>query len=509
MRSRIRPLLLILSAVVAFAFFSGMLRGQIIPIRNWPLRDGHATVRRNCAFDASHFSEIKKRYNIDDQFDYFSRTVSFRRTDKVLRKSITTVSQALVDSKTVTVDTSRLDNSDLTRKDCSKPIEVDVSKSGFPSTADASGLIFGVSTTFERLSKSRSEIIGDWQYWLTNGNGASNGGKLYLVLFEASDSELQEARQFLHDAGIDGHVDRSTDRDMPVRYIKLVLHLYQQRNPQKTKWLVLCDDDTFFPSMHGLIQNLGTFDPSKQLYIGALSEDVGAVERHGSQAFGGAGVFLSMPMAKIIADSMGSCASREKVEAAGWQGDKLLRNCIYENSDARLVTLPGLWQLDFRGDPAGFYEWGQKPLSLHHYRGGGWHEARPGQFSKIAHACGEDCILQRFQTADNFIISGHSVAFYPEGVTFETSQVERTFEALWETGWNFDFVFGPQRPSLQNTAKKISWELQGSEVLSDGAILQTYLRRRNDVRWKGSGGQQLGNRDSVLELIWVSSSRAA
>jgi hypothetical protein len=266
------------------------------------------------------------------------------------------------------------------------------------------------------------------------------------MLSEASDDELRDVRNLLRDAGIDAKVDRSEDRDMPVRYIKLIPYLYRQEESRHRKWLILCDDDTFFPCMHGLAQSLEPFDHSKELYIGTLSEDVGAVERHGSQAFGGAGVILSLPMAKKITDSISSCTSARKVKEAGWQGDKLLRNCIYQNSDALLVLLPGLWQLDFRGDPAGFYEWGHKPLSLHHYRGGSWHKARPLQFSKIAYVCGEDCILQRFQTADNFIISSYSIAYYPAGITFDVSKVERTFEALWEKDWNFDFVFVPQRP---------------------------------------------------------------
>ena len=99
---------------------------------------------------------------------------------------------------------------------------------------------------------------------------------------------------------------------MPVRYINLVPYLYRQEDSRHKKWLVLCDDDTFFPSMHGLAQRLKAFDSSQELYIGALSEDARAIERHGLQAFGGAGIFLSFPMAKVITDSISSCASESK-----------------------------------------------------------------------------------------------------------------------------------------------------------------------------------------------------
>jgi hypothetical protein len=506
-----RLTLVSISILLALAIFGSMTQNRMTssPDMLDPTSANRpSAARKSCASDASHFADIKRRYDIADQFDYFTRTVSFRRSQGLERQSMTVVPQALLSPNTITIDVTKQNDGGTVDGNCSEPLQVKVPVSGLASTVNASDFIFGISTTFNRLNESRSEIVGDWEYWLTDGHGVSNGAKLFLTLFEASDDELRDAHTLLRDAGIDAKVERSEDRDMPVRYINLIPHLYRQEDSRQRKWLVLCDDDTFFPSMHSLSQSLDSLDHSKELYIGTLSEDVGAVERHGSQAYGGAGVFLSMPMAKRITESISSCASAKKVDEAGWQGDKLLRNCIYENSNTRLVLLPGLWQLDFRGDPAGFYEWGHKPLSLHHYRGGGWHKARPVQFSQIAYVCGEDCILQRFQTADNFIISSYSITYYPAGITFDTSQVERTFEPLWEKGWNFDYVFGPQRPSLKNSGQKISWEIQGSEVRSDGSVLQTFLRKKDHLRWEGVGNRRMGDRDSVIELIWVPSGAA-
>lgn len=494
-------MLVSISALLTFVIIVGM-------VRNW-IHSGtgisdHPTsgIKYSNAFDASHLADLKRRYGIEDQIDYVVRTVSFRRSQGLGRKSMTVAPQAFLDSSMTPVDVADLNDRAVIDAGSSGSLQVEVPVSGLPSTVDASQFVFGISTTFERLTEPSAGVINDWKYWLTNGRGVSNGGKLFLMLSEASEDQLRDARTLLRDAGVDAIVDHSGDEHMAVRYIHLVPHLYRQVDSRVTRWLVLCDDDTFFPSMHGLVESLNSFDHAKELYIGTLSEDVGAVERHGSQAFGGAGVFLSLPMAKRIAESISDCASSAKVEEAGWQGDKLLRNCIYDNSDTRLVMLPGLWQLDFRGDASGFYEWGHKPLSLHHYRGDGWHTARPLQFSKIAYTCGEDCILQRFQTADNFVISGHSIVHYPGGLSFETSQVERTFEALWEKEWNFDYVFGPQRPALKEK-EKISWQIQESEVRSDGSVLQTYLRKKNGVRWTVAGNQERGDRDSIIELIWV------
>ncbi|KAK5988724.1 hypothetical protein PT974_10213 [Cladobotryum mycophilum] len=510
MRSRPRIILVLILALFTLTIFKNVQNWiPLTPqIPNSTFRNKLSAAGKNCALGASHLADIKQRYVIEDKFDYFLRIVSFQRSKALVRKRITIVPQGLLGPNTRTIDLTKTYDGDAIGGDCSEPLQVEVPVSGLASTVNASDFMFGISTTYKRLNESRRDIIGDWEYWLTDGHGITNGAKLILMLLDASDNELDDARALLHDAGIDAHVDRSVDRAMPVRYVNLVPYLYRQEESRHRKWLVLCDDDTFFPSMHGLVEKLDTFDHSRELYIGTLSEDVGAIERHGSQAFGGAGVFLSMPMAKRITESISNCTSAEKVDEAGWQGDKLLRNCIYENSDTRLGLLPGLWQLDFRGDAAGFYEWGHKPLSLHHYRGGGWHHARPAEFSKIAYVCGEDCILQRFQTADNFIISGHSIAYYPAGITFDTSQVERTFEALWEKSWNFDFVFGPQRPSLKKE-QKISWQIQGSQVLSGGSLLQTYLRKKDNVRWESAGNRQMGDRDSgvVAESLSRSLSR--
>ena len=91
------------------------------------------------------------------------------------------------------------------------------------------------------------------------------------------------------------------------------------------------------------------------------------------------------------------------------------------------------------GDSAGFYEQGVAPLSLHHFKGGIWHEAKE---HRSAMACGEDCFLMRFQKKDNYIISnGFSVAHYPKGIDFNVRQMERTFGAAPnDYGWNLDFM---------------------------------------------------------------------
>ncbi|CAM1510628.1 Fc.00g009630.m01.CDS01 [Cosmosporella sp. VM-42] len=466
-----------------------------------------STHQMNCDIDMPHLTEVRERYNMSSKFQYMKRYVKFKRTPGLERKGMTYLQQNLLPDKFKTIEIGR----EYGDESCAEPLQIEVPKSGLPATVNASDFMFGVSTTYSRFMDPDTTPINEWIYWLTDSHGHTNGGKLLLMLLDATDEELQEVANLLGDVGIDVDVYHSDSAvEMAVRYLTLVPTLYTHRDAQNKKWLVTCDDDTFFPSMHGLIEKFNTFNHKMPMYIGALSEDIGALERHGSQAFGGAGVFLSLPMAEKITDLFDYCKSEEKIleSDSGWgpQGDIILRKCIYENTEVRLTNVWQLWQLDIFGHPSGFYEWGIKPFSVHHYRGGGWHHAKPGQFTKIAHTCGEDCVMQRFQTSDDFIISGYSVAHYPEGITFDHHQIEATLYAAPENrGWNLDYMFGPQRPSLLKTGKKIAWELQESEVRTDGSVLQTYTRKKDDWRWVHPDKTPMSNIDGIIELVWIPS----
>lgn len=464
----------------------------------------------DCSADIDHLQEIKNRYELEDRFQYMKRYVRFTRTPNLPRKSMTHISQKLLPpgAHFKTVD---LRSGKAVSGECLDPIEVSVPKSGLPRNVNASDFIFGVSTTYKRFMNPETSPINEWTFWLTDGNGNSNGGKMVLMLLDASDEQLQEVANILGDVDIDADVYHSdSSLEMAVRYLSLVPTLYTHPEASRRKWVVTCDDDTFFPSMHGLIETMNSMDHTREMYVGTLSEDVGAVERHGSQAFGGGGVFLSLPLARRLTELYDSCTSEQKIREAdsGWgpQGDIILRKCIYENTETRLTNIWGLWQLDILGHPSGFYESGIKPLSLHHYRGGGWHKAQPAQMSRIAYTCGEDCTMLRFQTPDDFILSGYSIAHYPKGITFDTHQMEATLHAAPDNkGWNFDFKFGPARPSLLRTGRKIAWDLQEAYINSDGSIRQTYIRKQGDERWTEDNGRKMSNIDGVIELVWIPS----
>ena len=460
----------------------------------------------SCDYDMDHLRGLHDKFALGQQFEYTKRYVKISRQD-IKRKSVTKLQQAFMPDQVKLIDV----NNESAKQTCPEPLAVPVTRSPFPSTARASDFIFGVSTTYKRFTDPKTSSINEWTYWLTDGKGKSNGGKMLLLLLGASPEELEDAYNRLAAVGIDVDVYQSDPgMEMAVRYLTLVPTLYNHPDRKGRKWIVTCDDDTFFPSFNALAERFEEYDHEMPMYIGTLSEDVNNIERHGAQAFGGAGVFLSMPLAKLISEKYEGCKTEDKVKESntGWgpQGDILLRKCIYENSEVKLTVLNDLWQLDLFNDPSGFYESGIKPLSLHHYRGGGWHIAYPWHTTKVAHLCGEDCTMQRFRTKDNFVISnGFSVAFYPKGIDFDMNQMERTFTAApRDKGWNLDFRLGPQRRTLHKTGRKISWDLQESTVNDDGSVTQLYVRRHNDWRWKTASGQAMSDVDGVIELVWIS-----
>ncbi|KAK7921289.1 hypothetical protein PG985_009311 [Apiospora marii] len=461
----------------------------------------------DCRINTTDMSVLQAKYQLENGFEYFKRYVKINR-EPIARKTMTKLQQDFLPTAFKTIDFNYPDA--YGEEKCTPPLEVSVPESPYPTSGNLSDFMFGVSTTFKRFSSSKTSPVNEWTYWLTDGKGKSNGGKLVLLLLDASEEQILEAKTILTERGVDVDVYHSDSRmEMAVRYLTLVPTLYNHPERPNKKWLVTCDDDTFFPSVHKLTQKFEEYDPTEPLYIGTLSEDVNNVDRHGSQAFGGAGVFLSVPLAAQVQANYESCKSEAKIRESnsGWgpQGDILLRKCIYENSDVRLSVLHGLYQLDLYGDPSGFYEAGLQPISLHHFKGGGWHSALPWQYTKIAHICGEDCTFQRFRTKDDFVLStSFSVVKYPKGVDFNMNQMERTFAAApQDKGWNLDYVFDPQRPSLLKTGRKISWDLQEATVNDDNTVTQIYVRKANDWRWVDPENTPMSQNDGIIELVWV------
>lgn len=386
-------------------------------------------------------------------------------------------------------------------------LKVHVNKVRRPDAVNALSLIFGVSTTFARFDGAKTTPIKEWARWLTDGKGNSNGAGLVLALFNSSDTEIDQAQERLTAAGISATVLASNKTlDMPGRYVDLVQLLWNDPSRAERKYFVLVDDDTFFPNMPNLLDTLHTHDPSKPYYIGTITERTDWIIRdHTPMAYGGGGIFLTAPVASTISSL--PCLEKDsegEYVLGGDQGDKLLYNCLHNYTEITLTYEPRLNQEDEFGDPSGLYESGRSLLSMHHYKS--WHHIKPAKMHAVASACGGDCVLQRFQFNDNFIISnGWSVAQYPHGIDFDTALVEGTFELPNDNGLAdvlHLYAYGALRKNLSKTGRKKGWHLLDAREEGSGRVTQVYTKNREDERWLRED-EATYERDSVIVLTWI------
>jgi len=452
--------------------------------------------------DLAWVKEVLSNNSIGPEVSYASRIIRYI-PDQPERKEITEVDHELVPQKFQDVNMKRL--SDLPA--AAGPVEVHIKKSMRPDDVDASDLIFAASTTYQRFTDPETNPVEEWKRWLTDGQGHSNGAGLVLQLFDATDEEIGNTTELLVKSGINASVVHANNKlDMAGRYVALVDRLYNHPSRDQRKFFVLVDDDTFFPALAELQRVLKKYNPSKSYYIGTFTERAEWFMRdHAAFGFGGGGIFLTAPMAKAIVEAPCLEGSKDgdvwKYNLEADQGDRLLFNCITNYTDIRLTYLPRLHQVDQFGDLSGFYENGDQPLSLHHFKS--WHHFKVAKMHIVADACGEDCVLQRFQFKDNFIISnGYSVAEYPKGIDFDPLQSEDTFENLAPIhDVDLAYSMGAQRPNLAFTGKKRSWELLDARREGAGVVRQVYVKHRSDLRWYAKDETPSGD-DSILVLLW-------
>ncbi|KAG9394948.1 Protein of unknown function DUF604 [Carpediemonas membranifera] len=163
----------------------------------------------------------------------------------------------------------------------------------------------------------------------------------------------------------DGHGVVVMPRELlaTIRFYLMALDLFE-REPG-SDWFVLVDDDCllFVPNLLAL---LATFDPAMPLYLGGTSERSRSVARHGWMASGGAGAVLSRAaMARLVALGSLDCLL-DHPEATN--GDELLSLCVFD-AGVPFTPVPGLHQLDLRGDASGYVEGvlsRSVPVSMHH-----------------------------------------------------------------------------------------------------------------------------------------------
>ena len=442
--------------------------------------------------------------NVTFPIHYSYRDIIVNQVPDLKRASITKIEESLF-PKSQAIDLTT--NSQAELQHCAKPMILDVPAS-VKDSGDASHVIFGISTTLDRLEESITPLLR----WLPNTNA-----RLFVIVIEkeqagesegveaaeavAADPEkMMELQERMRGLGMDVTVvDALRLQDMfSVKYFSLIKIMYDNRN-EKTLWVSLLDDDTFFPSIPHLLSMLSKYNPKKQQYVGGLSEDWWSVTHYGMMAFGGAGIFLSIALAEVMANNYDVCVESSYANA----GDIRVMECIYVLTETKLSNERDLHQIDVHGDLSGIYESGRMPLSLHHWKPGGADDDgyNVPVMSRVADVCG-DCFLQRWQFGKNMILSnGYSIAEYPKGnlKKINMDEMEETWGPLTvvegSNNGGVDHSLAPIRPKTVLDEEKVQYRLFASAAV-DGGVRQAYLH-------KGVNGDI----DGVYELFWMEGRR--
>lgn len=371
-------------------------------------------------------------------------------------------------------------------------------------SSDASHIIFGISTTLKRLDASVPSLLR----WLPHTNA-----KLFVIVIESEQILESEGVERVHAVAANPQQKtklqaRMRDLGMEVtlveplelqdsfsiKYFSLIEIMYSNRD-DKTKWICLLDDDTFFPSISALVTMLAKYDTNERYYVGALSEIWSAVAHYGMMGFGGAGIFLSIPLAEIMNNNNRDCTEASHTTA----GDIRIMECIYLLTETKLTYERDLHQVDLRADLSGVFESGRMPLSLHHWKPGAanLNGYNLPMMHLVADICG-DCFLQRWQFGlETILTNGYSLALYPEGKLKSTDmeRMEETWDEVPPVQDSFnhgtDHSLGPTRRKMIVEKEKVQYVLIDS-AFTEGGVRQSYLHPGVD-----------GDVDSVLELFWM------
>ncbi|KFH41943.1 hypothetical protein ACRE_073230 [Hapsidospora chrysogenum ATCC 11550] len=426
-----------------------------------------------CPLDVEYLKS--ERYGLSGNIIFHKQCVRAHRNDSLDRSAVTDVEHGSIFGRLQALDL----NADCHEYEAMPCDPIDLEVPGPLEERPHPELLFGVATSFDRLVDSLPQL----SHWLSH-----SGSPLVAVVVDVAQREgdIPGLVALYDDHGVNLIIARPMDTPPGVPQLGVNEHhftvlrdMVRHSTPQ-TKWIGIIDDDTFFPSLHPVAEMLEDQDHTASLYLGGLSDSMWAIQQHGMLAYGGAGVFLSMPLARELDPYIERCLA----ENMSPQGDALLRNCIYARTETRLTVVGGLHQLDIRGDPSGFYESGRWPLSLHHWKT--WHSAPVDQMAVAAGFCG-DCFLQRWRIGGDTVLSnGYSVAVYSGGIARE--DLDRT-EATFENAHLYDWAYGPLRSRVEDGMKK-SYLLVGSQRIGRG-LRQVYVHR--------GGGMQP---DEVLELRW-------
>ncbi|KAL4908113.1 hypothetical protein BDW74DRAFT_174809 [Aspergillus multicolor] len=378
--------------------------------------------------------------------------------------------------------------------DCTTSITIQASPA--EPNPDASHMIFGVATSLEKLEES----LDAFAHWAGN-----TSAHIIAVVEQGGSSIRSRIQQRADDLDLRLTITQTED-DRLDRYFSLIRVLYQYHVPslsekaastttKPTQWAVLIDDDTFFPSMRNLVNRLATYDATVPQYIGAMTEDLAHLSGSGYMAYGGAGIFLSIPLLQDLQHHFETCHSLKD------KGDRMLASCIYAHTTAKFTWERGLYQLDLHGDASGFFESGRPlPLSVHHWKS--WFNADMVDMGKVARICGDECLLRRFYLAkskDWFLVNGYSV-IQDKTRWNEPRPMEQTWQKSKYKGDDpFAYSLGPLRRKDED---KVSFSLRDAFVVDMDTEHEPGMGTGMEVRQIYVFNATAETPPRVLEVAW-------
>ncbi|KAG9240123.1 glycosyltransferase family 31 protein [Calycina marina] len=451
-------------------------------------------------------------YQFAYPIQYVSRDIVARVRADHARPQLTIIDKPLFEEFTTL---NLADSNTFKFERCLPPLELEVPH-GMHMPVDASNMMFGVQTTIGRLR----DTIKHMERWLPNTNARlfaivqqSEGIPANVEEMAALEKEFRSKKMLVSVI----HPVRPTD-SFPQRYFSLANVMFAAKD-DKTQWIINIDDDTFFPSMWELQEELKKHDASKPLYIGSLSEDWWAVTKYGLMGFGGAGLILSTPMAAIIDANTEPCKDHLGTSA----GDITMMDCVYKHSTTKLTHITSLHQVDMKGDLSGFYESGRDMLSVHHWKEGSQagYKLEMEKMHQVADIC-DSCFLQRWQFPGELVLSnGFSIASYPEGhLTGKKPGVTGTvkdavgvepinkinlvqMEATWNDEINVLHSLAPTREKMKEN-EKIGYKLLDSMSVPGDEIGYPGQKVIRQIYFKEGSEAGVTGKDTVLVLNWMS-----
>jgi hypothetical protein len=414
----------------------------------------------NSTADLSYLS----RHNLSPSFTYARRAIRTRHFHGE-RPNLSTMNETLL-PEARTYQSNSLSSQQITDFPV---LTLDVPLSP---KVDTSIMSFGIATGVDRLEASIPQL----SHWLSNTSCP-------VQVVSPPHESTQRVQSLVHSTPININLTITTSELPFVKaYFSLVKHLYESRKPE-TQWLVLIDDDTFFPSLQYLVAHLNEmYDATKPQLIAAMSDDLDQIRQYGLIPFGGGGIFMSLQLAKILAspEVYDKCAASPKN-----QGDQIFNDCLNLYTDVKPIFDHGLNQMDIFESPDGYFESGRRMLTVHHWKS--WFHVDVPAGAKVTRVCGDEGLYMRWKFDDVVLSNGFSVVKYTNPAEVDLAKVEKTWKG--DDGRWMHHI-GPLRERLGGDKKK-SYKLVETEVLEGFGVRQIYLHR---------GGEN--GVDGVVELLW-------